>query len=388
MEKNNEKTIDMIKFEVPYFQAPNGIFDLKLDIKANSKLVYLYLCRCGNHGADAFPSYNMIAEVCGIGKRTAIDCVQELVDVNLLYKEGRKNEKGEATSNLYIVNAPEKATCTRLTKELIKAKKKTRKKGSATDAPLKNENLGSATDAPPSATDAPYKELLIKNQITNNYNTSSSSKGNATDSIHPLVELFNDSICELKKTTTIKFMKYVEKYDKEFIEAVISYCEERNANSFSYFEKTIERYIADGITTAEDMAKSIENFKDKNKTKKNRAIKAKEEIKKEEAFEESINDRMMEELAGGFDEIEEKVELVGEDVGEKIKPILKAQVTEVSFKTWLKDLNMRLDGNTVVVGSPNRFTKDIIEKRYADLILKAMKLAEVGERLEVVLMAD
>ena len=217
--------------------------------------------------------------------------------------------------------------------------------------------------------------------------SSSSSKGETPDSIHSLIDLFDNSICKLKKTTTVKFMKYVEKYDREFIEAVISYCEERNANSFSYFEKTIERYIADGITAAEDMAKSIENFKNKNKTKKNRSIKAKEEIKKEEAFEESINDRMMEELAGGFDEVEEKVKLVGEDVGEKLKPILKTQVTEVSFKTWLKDLNMRLDGNTVVVGSPNRFTKDIIEKRYADLILKAMKLAEVGERLEVVLMA-
>ena len=388
MEKNNEKTIDMIKFEVPYFQAPNGIFDLKLDIKANSKLVYLYLCRCGNRGADAFPSYNMIAEVCGIGKRTAIDCVQELVDVNLLYKEGRKNEKGEATSNLYIVNTPDKATCTRLTKELIKAKKKTRKKGSATDAPLKNENLGSATDAPPSATDAPYKELLIKNQITNNYNTSSSSKGNTPDSIHPLVELFNDSICELKKTTTVKFMKYVEKYDKEFIEALIAYCEERNAKSYSYFEKAIERYIADGITTAEDMAKSIENFKDENRTKKNRALKAKDKKKQEEAFEESINDRMMDDLAGGYSVVDEKVELVGEDVGEKIKGILATEINEVSFNTWIKGLNLRLNGDTVVAGCPNNFTKEIIEKRYSDLICKAIKLTEVGEKLEVVVVAD
>ena len=386
--KNNELKIDRVNFEVPYFQSPNTLFDLNLDLKANTKLVYLYLCRCGNQGADAFPSYDKIACACSIGRRTAIDCVKELVEVNLLYKQKRKNESGDATSNLYIVNLPEKSDCKRLTIEDIKAKKKTRKKGSATVAPPKNEKLSGATDAPPSATDAPYKELLINNQITNNYNTSSSSKGKTPNSLHPLVELFNDSICELKKTTTVKFMKYVEKYDKEFIEAMIAYCEERNAKSYSYFEKAIERYIADGITTAEDMAKSIENFKNENRTKKNRALKAKDEKKQEEAFEESINDRMMDDLAGGYSVVDEKVELVGEDVGEKIKGILATEINEVSFNTWIKGLNLRLNGDTVVAGCPNSFTKEIIEKRYSDLIRKAIKLTEVGEKLEVVVVAD
>ena len=393
MEKNNEKTIDMIKFEVPFFQAPNGIFDLNLDIKTNTKLVYLYLCRCGNNGADAFPSYNKIAEVCGIGRRTAIDCVQELVDVNLLYKEGRKNEKGEATSNLYIVNMPENATCDRLTKDKIKAKKKTRKKGGATDALLKKENLGGATDALGGATDAlggagvaPYKELLINKPNINNYNTSSSSKGKNLSSLHPLVELFNDSICELKKTTTVKFMKYVEKYDKEFIEAVITYCEERNAKSYSYFEKTIEKYISEGITSVEDMNKSIENFKGENKAKKNRAIKEKEEVKKEEAFEDAINDRMLDDLAGDI-EIDDEVVLTGEDVGEKVKGLIKNMISEVSFNTWIKNLEIRLDNNTVVAGCPNNFTREIVEQRYSDMLYKSIELNGLGNKLKFVVVA-
>lgn len=228
---------------------------------------------------------------------------------------------------------------------------------------------------------------LDTNSNDTNINTSSSSKGETTDSIHPLVELFNDSICELKKTTTIKFMKYVEKYDKEFIEALISYCEERNANSFSYFKKTIERYIAEGVTTAEDMAKSIEKFQDENRAKKNKAIKAKEEIKKEEAFEDAINDKMMDDLAGDF-EPEAPVELTGEDVGEKIKNTIATNLNEVSFNTWIKGLDMRLEGDTVKIGCPNNFTKDIVSSRYRGLILQAMSLVGVGEELKIVVVAE
>ena len=228
---------------------------------------------------------------------------------------------------------------------------------------------------------------LDTNSNDTNINTSSSSKGEATDSIHPLVELFNDSICELKKTTTIKFMQYVEKYDKEFIEAMISYCEERNANSFSYFKKTIERYIAEGVTTAEDMAKSIEKFQYENRAKKNKAIKAKEEIKKEEAFEDAINDKMMDDLAGDF-EPETPVELTGEDVGEKIKNTIATNLNEVSFNTWIKGLDMRLEGDTVKIGCPNNFTKDIVSSRYRGLILQAMSLVGVGEELKIVVVAE
>ena len=94
----------------------------------------------------------------------------------------------------------------------------------------------------------PTNTNITNTESLTNTKSSSSSKGNATYSIHPLVDLFNNSICELKKTTTVKFMKYVETYDKEFIEAMIAYCEERNAKSYSYFAKAIERYICEGIT--------------------------------------------------------------------------------------------------------------------------------------------
>ena len=100
---------------------------------------------------------------------------------------------------------------------------------------------------------------------------------------------------------------------------------------------------------------------------------------------------MMEELAGGFDEvygIEEKTELTGEDVGEKIKNIIATQMSEVSFKTWFKDATMVLEDNTVVIGCPNGFTRDIINSRYSNTILQAMNLVGVGEELKVVVVAE
>lgn len=120
-----------VRMSVPYFQVPNSIFDVGLN---NYQLVvYMYLCRCGNHGGTAFPSYKTIAEKCGISKRKAIDTVKELEVIGLLTKTTRPKDNNDNLSNIYEVNTP-----------------------SAPHA------LGSAQHAPASAPDAPYKEQLYK----------------------------------------------------------------------------------------------------------------------------------------------------------------------------------------------------------------------------------
>jgi hypothetical protein len=134
-----------IKMSIPYFQVPNDIFDLDIKVRDNNlirelrtseKLVYIYLCRCGNQGSDAFPSYNTIADKCGISRRKAIDAIKLLYDNGLLLKANRTKDNGDNSSNIYEVILP-----------------------SATIAPPP-----SATIAPPSATIAPYKEPLYKEQ--------------------------------------------------------------------------------------------------------------------------------------------------------------------------------------------------------------------------------
>jgi hypothetical protein len=228
---------------------------------------------------------------------------------------------------------------------------------------------------------------------TNNTNTnfstntesSSSSKGETPDSIHPLVELFNDSICELKKTTTIKFMKYVEKYDKEFIEAIIAYCEERNAKSFSYFQKTIDRYISEDITTVDALNSSIENFKDENKTKKNNALKAKDEARKEKEFEDTINENILEDMINDkntAEEVHNKIN-AGENVNE-LKELLKKDMTDIQFKTWIAGLDFKLNANELFIVCPNSFTKDVLVKRYEYIIKNVVKQAELNVEIEYV----
>ena len=230
---------------------------------------------------------------------------------------------------------------------------------------------------------------------TNNTNTnfstntesSSSSKGNTPIPIQELIDLFNNSICKLKKTTTVKFMNYIEKYDQDFIKAIIAYCEERNAKSFSYFQKTIDRYISEDITTVDALNSSIKNFKDENKTKKNNALKAKDEARKEKEFEDTINENILEDMINNknnntVEEAQNKVN-AGENVNE-LKELLKKDITDVQFNTWIAGLDFKLNANELFIVCPNSFTKDILVKRYEYIIKNAVKQAGLNVEIEYV----
>ena len=225
------------------------------------------------------------------------------------------------------------------------------------------------------------------NSINTNSNDTnsniSSSKGNTPDSIYSLIDLFDNSICKLKKTTTVKFLKYVEKYDKDFIEGIINYCEERNAKSFSYFQKTIDRYISEDITTVDALNSSIENFKDENKTKKNNALKAKDEARKEKEFEDTINENILEDMIKSKKEVESNNVVTGESVNE-IKELLKNDITDVQFNTWIAGLDFKLNANELFIVCPNAFTKDILVKRYEYIIKNAVKQAGLNVEIEYV----
>lgn len=225
------------------------------------------------------------------------------------------------------------------------------------------------------------------NTNTNNTNTdiSSSSKGNATNSIHPLVELFNSSICELKNTTINKFMRYVDNYDNEFIKMIIGYCEERNARSYSYFEKVIDEYIKNGIVNVDDMNKSIEQFKDENRVKKNNAIKEKEEKKREEDFEKAINEMMLDDLAGSYlDEVEEPKSLQGDDISEQVVSLLKDKISEIALNTWIKPAQIVINGDIVYVGCPNSFSVDIVNTRYKKAIVEVLSDNGINADVKIV----
>ncbi len=167
----------MSKFAVPYFQTPNEIF--KMDLKTNEKLVYIYLCRCGNDGKNAFPSYQTIAKNCSIGKSTAIKCMNALVDKGLVVKQYRFKE-GENYSNVYKVDY---------------------------DLGGLPERLGGVAEKPGDITERPNKELDIKNQIEKNNNLHHSTNDGL--SLYKLLEAF--SLDVFKK----KLRKHNGSYDLE-----------------------------------------------------------------------------------------------------------------------------------------------------------------------------
>ena len=54
--------------------------------------------------------------------------------------------------------------------------------------------------------------------------------------------------------------------------------------------------------------------------------------------------------------------------------LIKTELTEVSFNTWLKTIEpITLDDDTIILGAPNEFTKGILEGRYLTLIKNAIK---------------
>ena len=99
-----------------------------------------------------------------------------------------------------------------------------------------------------------------------------------------LILAFEENICNLRKTTSIKFHDYIEKYNKDFIMFVIEYCDESGIKSFAGFKTVIDSYIKKKIFTREDMLKDIEKFRAKKKNNINKKPIKKSNYNKTDSF--------------------------------------------------------------------------------------------------------
>lgn len=87
-----------------YFQVDNDIFDnYTLGLSLHEKIVYIYLSRCSNQGATAFPSYKTIAKRCGMGRRSAIKAVKALEQRRFLQVERSEESSIKHNPNHYKV---------------------------------------------------------------------------------------------------------------------------------------------------------------------------------------------------------------------------------------------------------------------------------------------
>ncbi|GIM28878.1 chromosomal replication initiator protein DnaA [Clostridium polyendosporum] len=63
-------------------------------------------------------------------------------------------------------------------------------------------------------------------------------------------------------------------------------------------------------------------------------------------------------------------------IWEKTLSIMKGEMSEVSFNTWIKSCEpLSMNEDIIKISVPNDFTKDILEKRYKTLLIQAIKLA-------------
>ncbi|HAZ37286.1 MAG TPA: chromosomal replication initiator protein DnaA [Clostridiaceae bacterium] len=63
------------------------------------------------------------------------------------------------------------------------------------------------------------------------------------------------------------------------------------------------------------------------------------------------------------------------DIWEKTINIVKGELSEVGFNTWIKCIEpIEMTSDTIILSAPNDFTKGILEARYKNLISNALKL--------------
>lgn len=63
------------------------------------------------------------------------------------------------------------------------------------------------------------------------------------------------------------------------------------------------------------------------------------------------------------------------EIWDKTVNLIKGELTEVSFNTWIKSITpISSEGSLLKLGVPNNFTKDILENRYRDLIINSIKV--------------
>ena len=75
---------------------------------------------------------------------------------------------------------------------------------------------------------------------------------------------------------------------------------------------------------------------------------------------------------------------------DKTLDIIKSELSEVSFNTWIKSCEpMSISSDTIKISVPNSFTQDILDKRYKDLLVNSIKVVcSKLYKIEFIIMSD
>lgn len=85
--------------------------------------------------------------------------------------------------------------------------------------------------------------------------------------VNSLIKEFEENICDLKKTTKPKFIKYCQEYSKEYIMTILEVCAESGIKSFAGFRTVIETHIKNKNDTPEKIRAAVEKYRQDKKNK-------------------------------------------------------------------------------------------------------------------------
>lgn len=124
-----------------------------------------------------------------------------------------------------------------------------------------------------------YNNTDYNNTYINNTNTSNSS------SRAHLEEEFESNICELKKTTKVKFESILNNNNPDMILAVIEECSVTNVKSYRGFEVAFNSYIERNCKTREDVITAAAKYRTSKNKKSSRSYnKTNNKIDKAQTF--------------------------------------------------------------------------------------------------------
>lgn len=75
---------------------------------------------------------------------------------------------------------------------------------------------------------------------------------------------------------------------------------------------------------------------------------------------------------------------------DKTLDIIKSELSEVSFNTWIKSCEpISISSDTLKISVPNSFTQDILDKRYKELVVNSIKaVCSKSYKIEFIIMSD
>jgi len=103
---------------------------------------------------------------------------------------------------------------------------------------------------------------------TNSNNTDLNNTNSTCSSSVDLIKEFELNICELKKTTRIKFEEVINRHDSDFVLSILEQCCNSNIKSYAGFEKVFNSYLERNCNTRESVEKATNDYRMKH-TKKN-----------------------------------------------------------------------------------------------------------------------